>query len=80
MGIQYKKDKILSFRVFGKKGGYYSDMKQKKGKDNKMTRQGTDGNRIAKKRLRKSIEASFAREELDEDKLDRSDQKKEVSK
>ena len=44
-------------------------MIQKKGRDYKMTRQWTDEDRIAKKRLTKSIEASFTRGEFDEDKL-----------
>ena len=44
-------------------------MKQKKGKDYKSTRQWTDEDRLAKKPLRKSIEASEIRGELDEDKL-----------
>ena len=44
-------------------------MKQKKGRDYKSTRQWTDEDRQAKKRLRKSIKAAQTRGELDEDKL-----------
>ena len=44
-------------------------MKQKKGKDYKMTRQWADENRITKKRLRQNINAAITRGELDEDKL-----------
>ena len=44
-------------------------MKQQKGKDYKMTRQGTDEDRKAKKRLRGSVKASVTKGEFGEDKL-----------
>jgi len=44
-------------------------MKQKSGIDYKMTRQWTDENRIAKKRLVQNIKQADIRGELDEDKL-----------
>ena len=44
-------------------------MKQKKGKDYKSTRQGTDEDRLGKNRLGKNIKAAQTRGELDEDKL-----------
>jgi hypothetical protein len=44
-------------------------MKQTKGRDYKSTRQWTDEDRQAKKRLKKSINAAYARGELDEDKF-----------
>ena len=44
-------------------------MKLKKGRDYKMPRKWTDENRIAKKRLRESVEAGITKGEFDEDKL-----------
>lgn len=57
--------------VFGKirrlKGE--KSMKQKKGRDYKMTRQWTNEDRTMKKHLSENIKASITRGELNEDKL-----------
>lgn len=45
-------------------------MKQKKGKDYKMTRQWGNDNREAKGRLKKNIKAGITRGEFNEEKLD----------
>ena len=44
-------------------------LKKKKGRDYKCTRQWTNEEREAKKRLRQNLETAFAKGELDEDKL-----------
>jgi hypothetical protein len=44
-------------------------MKQKKDKDNKMTRQRTDENRKIKKRLKENVKIAVIKGEFDEDKL-----------
>ena len=44
-------------------------MKQKKGRDYKSTRQGTDEDRLEKNRFGKNIKAAKTRGELDDDKL-----------
>ena len=60
--------------------GGLGEMKQKKGKDYKITRQWTDEDRIAKKRLMESIKPAIIKGEFDEDKLDPSTPKKEKGK
>ena len=47
-------------------------MKQKKGKDYKMTRQWTNEDREAKNRLKKNKKIAEIKGEFDEDKLDSS--------
>jgi len=44
-------------------------MKQKKGKEYKMTRQGTNENRIEKKNLKINVETGIIKGEFNEDKL-----------
>ena len=54
-------------------------MKQKKGKDHKMTRQWTDENRVGIKRLKKSVKPSIIRGEFDVDKFNTTPPAKEDS-